>query len=815
MIMKTRIPPFFGACKSIPVSLAVIGEIVTLTGCASKSPKCLAEQPPETQLTLQSQLDEQTKRIDRLYRALGPFLDVFEQQWRQVEERKQKAKHWESLGAANSAMAEGRYPEALALLEQEFQAEQKELGPTNATTLRTLRRLMDWSGATGDWVRSAKYAKQLMEVSGPDVLAERSFAVASLLAGDEPGYRDVCKRMVAEHGETEEAGVADRTAKTCLLAPHSVSDLEPARRLADLAVKLEPDTPWFQLVKGMSEYRSGNTKDAIRWMDGLRTHDDPRIAALAGFFVAMAEADAGNADKANAAFEAANKRLNEDLQTGQLGSRAGEQWWFDSAAAIVVRAEAERKIFGAETSPRPTPASLAAARRSRQTVNDILGCQYTPELIRTNAWKASWSPDNKRIVFTKQSGGIAILDLVSQQTTDLVPTGKDAAWSPDGKFIAYVTPGSEAYLSEVVWIVPAAGGNPTKVGDGGFPAWSADSSEVIFHSRKLNQILSAKVSALDEPPTVFYAKPLSWYPAISPDGSRIAFGIQGRLILIARATGETNASLATGAERGLLPCWSPDGRQVAFGGYAGSRAGLWIFDVERGGAFQVAKNPSCTMPAWSPDGEILAFDRRGNPSEIWQVKTKSLPREPALAKQLPVPPAQISSPRETPASLEGKPVPGPFKLTLLDGGELALPDPSHTNVLLLDFWATWCGPCRQVMPTLEKISQEYASRGVRYFAVNLREKPETIRSCLDKAGLKITVALDTDGKMAEAFQVRGIPTMVIVDRNNIIRKVHVGAAPNVGDELREVLDSLMPAKSLGESKPVRVQVPKPERGLEL
>jgi thiol-disulfide isomerase/thioredoxin len=236
---------------------------------------------------------------------------------------------------------------------------------------------------------------------------------------------------------------------------------------------------------------------------------------------------------------------------------------------------------------------------------------------------------------------------------------------------------------------------------------------------------------------------------------------------------------------------------VAFGGFDDSRAGLWIFDVERGGAFQVAKNWECTMPAWSPDGEQLVFDYRGPTNELWLIKARNLPREPRLTNSLPAR-VEARSPEREPGetSLVGKPVPGNFTLPLLEGGEFTLPSGQNTNIVLLDFWATWCGPCRQVMPALAEISKAYAKRGVRYVAVNLREKPEVIRDYLDKEKLDITVALDTDGKMAEAYQVRGIPTMVIVDRNNVVRKVHVGASPQAGDDLPRALDEVLGDKTM-------------------
>jgi thiol-disulfide isomerase/thioredoxin len=464
---------------------------------------------------------------------------------------------------------------------------------------------------------------------------------------------------------------------------------------------------------------------------------------------------------------AAAARITNNVPVADAIGPALDRWWETTVRGSV---EAEFRLHTQQ---------LARALQAK------LGCNYPVELLQPAAWKATWSPDNKRIAFAKQGGGIAVLDLASRQVTDLVSEGQDPAWSPDGKFIAWVK-------SSDVWVIPAAGGQPVRISQGRFPMWSADSTQVIFHSRQSNQLLSARVAAPDEPPSVYFDDPPSWYPAISPDGSRIAFGARERLVIVDRATGKTVASLATPGERGLLLGWSPDGRQVAFGGFDDSRAGLWIFEVERGGAFQVAKTLGCTMPAWSPDGENLVFDFRSQTNELWLIKTRNLPRDPKLTNSLPTRVAARSPEREpAETSLVGKPVPGAFTLALLDGGEFTLPGPQNTNIVLLDFWATWCGPCRQVMPTLAEISKEYAKRGVRYMAVNLREKPEVIREYLTKANLDITVALDADGKMAEAYQVRGIPTMVIVDRNNVVRKVHVGASPTAGDDLRRALNEVL------------------------
>jgi thiol-disulfide isomerase/thioredoxin len=143
-----------------------------------------------------------------------------------------------------------------------------------------------------------------------------------------------------------------------------------------------------------------------------------------------------------------------------------------------------------------------------------------------------------------------------------------------------------------------------------------------------------------------------------------------------------------------------------------------------------------------------------------------------------------------PKALIGKEAPN-FKLDLLAGGEVELSKLEGKNVVLLDFWATWCPPCREVMPALLEVSNEYKPKGVRYLAVNLREDKDKISAYLKSAKLDIEVPLDKDGKIAELYRVEGIPTMAIVDKKGIVREVHVGATPNVKADLKKALDKIL------------------------
>jgi len=163
-----------------------------------------------------------------------------------------------------------------------------------------------------------------------------------------------------------------------------------------------------------------------------------------------------------------------------------------------------------------------------------------------------------------------------------------------------------------------------------------------------------------------------------------------------------------------------------------------------------------------------------------------------VASQAPATNEQAGT-EKVPAAMKlvGKPVPKAFRLPLLTGGEIELPPSTNHGPLLLDFCASWCRPSRETMPVLADIAKDYSARGVRYVAVNQGEAPEKIRSYLARAKLDLCVALDKKCGMAGAFRVEGIPTIVIVDRSNIVRYVRVGAGPELGDELRRALDEVL------------------------
>jgi len=165
---------------------------------------------------------------------------------------------------------------------------------------------------------------------------------------------------------------------------------------------------------------------------------------------------------------------------------------------------------------------------------------------------------------------------------------------------------------------------------------------------------------------------------------------------------------------------------------------------------------------------------------------------PALNLGTPATTAQASARNlePNPNALVGKPAPD-FKLDLLEGGKFELAAHKNTNIVILDFWATWCGPCRAALPILANIAEQYKSKGVILRPIDLREKPETVRDYLTRSELKLKVVLDPEGKTAQLFGVNGIPHTVIIGKDGIIQTVHVGYSPDMKQKFDEELDSLL------------------------
>jgi tetratricopeptide (TPR) repeat protein len=180
-----------------------------------------------------------------------------------------------------------------------------------------------------------------------------------LQRGDIEGYRRVCREMLARFSQTDNAEIAERIAKTCLIRPDAVSDLGPVQELADRAVtgtKENPFYPWLLLVRGMADYRAGAFENAIARLNKclslagdpryrLGQTRDPSLAGTAYVFLAMAHKRLGHAMEARHWFDRATQVIQ---QVGRrtTHSPAPIPAWSNWLRFLLVYPEAEQLVRG-------------------------------------------------------------------------------------------------------------------------------------------------------------------------------------------------------------------------------------------------------------------------------------------------------------------------------------------------------------------------------------------------------------------------------------------------------------------------------------
>ena len=108
-----------------------------------------------------------------------------------------------------------------------------------------------------------------------------------------------------------------------------------------------------------------------------------------------------------------------------------------------------------------------------------------------------------------------------------------------------------------------------------------------------------------------------------------------------------------------------------------------------------------------------------------------------------------------------------FELQDLSGVSRRLSD-FRGKVVFLNFWATWCGPCRFEMPSMEKLYKRLKDEGLEIVAVNLQEDRSSVEQFVDEYGLSFPVLLDTTGRIGATYGARSIPTTYIVDREGFV-----------------------------------------------
>jgi peroxiredoxin len=113
------------------------------------------------------------------------------------------------------------------------------------------------------------------------------------------------------------------------------------------------------------------------------------------------------------------------------------------------------------------------------------------------------------------------------------------------------------------------------------------------------------------------------------------------------------------------------------------------------------------------------------------------------------------------------------------------------KILLVDFWASWCAPCKTSFPALDTLYREFEPRGFTVLAVNLDERRKDAAGFLTARPHTMPVLFDPKGEAPKAFGVKGMPTSFLIDRAGNIRFTHTGYSANIGEQYRHEIELLL------------------------
>jgi thiol-disulfide isomerase/thioredoxin len=137
----------------------------------------------------------------------------------------------------------------------------------------------------------------------------------------------------------------------------------------------------------------------------------------------------------------------------------------------------------------------------------------------------------------------------------------------------------------------------------------------------------------------------------------------------------------------------------------------------------------------------------------------------------------------------GAPAPG-FQLGSADGRAVDLAA-LRGKVVMINFWASWCGPCRKEMPILEQLNKQYRGKGLALIGVNVEPDSKAAMNWLKETPVSFPILFDTDSKVSKLYQVAGMPNTVIVDRRGTVRYIHrgyqAGAENEYLDQIRQLI----------------------------
>ena len=141
------------------------------------------------------------------------------------------------------------------------------------------------------------------------------------------------------------------------------------------------------------------------------------------------------------------------------------------------------------------------------------------------------------------------------------------------------------------------------------------------------------------------------------------------------------------------------------------------------------------------------------------------------------------------SGLEGQPAPD-FALKSSSGANLRLSE-YRGDVVMINFWATWCGPCRQEMPLLDELYARYQRVGFNLLGVNIDDDSRRAMKMIDELGVSFPVLFDAQKEVSKLYEVEAMPVTVLVDREGRIRHVHHGYKPGYEEKYLDQIRSLL------------------------
>ena len=141
------------------------------------------------------------------------------------------------------------------------------------------------------------------------------------------------------------------------------------------------------------------------------------------------------------------------------------------------------------------------------------------------------------------------------------------------------------------------------------------------------------------------------------------------------------------------------------------------------------------------------------------------------------------------SGLEGQPAPD-FALKSSTGENLRLSE-FRGDVVMINFWATWCGPCRQEMPLLDELYTRYERVGFNLLGVNIDDDPRRAMQMVEDLGVSFPVLFDTRKEVSKLYNVEAMPVTILVDREGTVRYVHHGYKPGYEDKYFDQVRSLL------------------------